>query len=305
VTAATWSSSDPAIVSVSTDDPPILTALQAGTATIAATKSSLSATATLTVVAGATLPLGTTRWSISGAPGFSVGQGIVANRVNLSVPDMFSVESAGTTTIVRGITASGDVLWTQHAPGYPLMGDSFGGLVAGIWASWDPLYQEQYTAYVRFAGPAGSHGWRYDSLGTVSKPAQASDGTIYAVERYPIGVNNPNGVPILETQVLVLDGSNGAVRARYPLARERRGNACYPSGNSQAAPITIGPIVGTDGFGYVLVRAFTNTPLGASCPQDWAKHVGVILLRVSPTGSVSPTALYSQFCNARFGPHHL
>ncbi len=60
--------------------------------------------------------------------------------------------------------------------------------------------------------------------------------------------------------------------------------------------MAIGPIVGTDGFGYVLVRAFTNTPLGASCAQGWAQHVGVTLLRVSPTGSVSPTTVYSQFC---------
>jgi hypothetical protein len=59
--------------------------------------------------------------------------------------------------------------------------------------------------------------------------------------------------------------------------------------------------VDADGFGDVLVRALTNTPLGASCAAGWAQHVGVTLLRVSPTGSVSPTSVYSQSCNTNSG----
>jgi hypothetical protein len=95
--------------------------------------------------------------------------------------------------------------------------------------------------------------------------------------------------------VLVLDGNTGAVRARHTLSRERRDTGCDLNGNRQAAPMTIGPIVGTDGFGYVLVRQWTNS----SC-FDSSQHVGVILLRVSPSGSVSPTTLYSQFCDPAF-----
>lgn len=301
VTAATWSSSDPAIVSVSMDDPPLLTALQAGTVTISAVKNGLGAEALLTVMAGTTLPYGTTRWSISGAPGYSVAKSIVSNRVDLSVPDLFSVEMAGSTMIVRGITASGDVQWVTHAPGEPLMGDSFGGLVAGIGPSWDPLYRDQYTAYARFAGPDGSAAWRYDSVGTISKPAQAPDGTIYAVERYPIGVNNPNGTPITETQLVVLDGANGAIRARYPLARERRSTdfGCSPNSFWDASPATLRPVVGTDGYGYVLVRRWTNVRVGtcSSGTMTTLQDAGVTLLRVSPSGEVSPTSIYSQQCD--------
>jgi hypothetical protein len=300
VAAGTWSSSDPAIVSVSVDDPPVLTALQTGSATITATKSGLTANATVTAVAGTSVSYGVTRWSINGAPGFTVAQSIAANRTDLSVPDLFSIEMAGTTTIVRGITSSGDVLWTQQAPVEPLMGDSFGGLVGGTFAGAGVLgmdmavYGPYYTSYARFAGPDGVAGWRYEPVGYVSTPAQASDGTIYAVERYSIGVNNPNGIPVFEAQVIVLDGSSGAVRARYPLPGERwRSPNC--SGTWQTSAQTLGPVVGIDGYGYLAVRRWTDVN---PCSTDLTQQVGVDLLRISPAGSVTSTSIYSQQCIA-------
>ena len=294
VTGAAWSSSDPAIVSVSIDDPPMLTALQSGSATITATKNNLTATATLSVVAGTSLAYGTTRWGTSGAPGFTVAQSIVANRIDLSVPDLFSVEWAGTSAIVRGVTAAGDVTWVASSPGLPIMADSFGGLVAGTFASYAPGYGgNQFTDFIRFGGPDGTYGWRYESRGTVSRPAQAPDGTIYTVERYEIGVDNPNGLAIVDTQVLVIDGVSGAVRARYPLARERFGSNCGTYGNVEVAPDTLGFVVGIDGYGYLLVRRRTAN----LCAGPISMDVGIDLLRVSPSGAVTTTAIYSEHCD--------
>src|SRR3984885_2188001 len=62
VTGLTWTSSNPQVISLSTDDPPILTALSAGRATIAVGNSS----ADVTVYSGSSLPLGTTIWSNPG-----------------------------------------------------------------------------------------------------------------------------------------------------------------------------------------------------------------------------------------------
>jgi hypothetical protein len=220
---------------------------------------------------------------------------IVANRTDHTVPDLFSIEIAGSSIIVRGVRASGDITWTASASGYPLMGDSFGGLVAGTNRSVD-IYGDHSASFVRFGGPAGSPGWRYDSPGRISTPAQASDGTIYTVERYPIGVNNFDGTPIIETQVVVIDGLTGGVRARYPLARERRGLPCA-FGGWEASPRTLGPIVGTDGYGYLLVRRWTDQRLSAgNCSTQISQDVGVDLLRVSPSGVVTATAIYSQHC---------
>jgi hypothetical protein len=61
VTGLTWASSDPAVVSLSTDDPPVLTALAAGHVTITAG----AASADVTVWAGE-LPVGTVLWSNAG-----------------------------------------------------------------------------------------------------------------------------------------------------------------------------------------------------------------------------------------------
>ena len=61
VTGLTWTTSDPTVVSLSTDDPPLLTALAPGHVTILAG----SASADVTVWAGA-LPVGTAVWSNPG-----------------------------------------------------------------------------------------------------------------------------------------------------------------------------------------------------------------------------------------------
>jgi len=61
-TGLTWTSSDPNVVGLSSDDPPVLSALAAGHATITAG----TASADVTVSAGP-LPMGTVIWSNSGA----------------------------------------------------------------------------------------------------------------------------------------------------------------------------------------------------------------------------------------------
>jgi hypothetical protein len=71
VAGATWQASDPNVALLSTDDPPVVTALAAGSTTITATKNGLSSTATLTVVSGTSLANGTTRWSVDQTPASS------------------------------------------------------------------------------------------------------------------------------------------------------------------------------------------------------------------------------------------
>ena len=91
---ATWQTSDAQIVSLSTDDPPVLTALAAGVATISASKNGFASASQVTVIAGDTLPAGTTRWklpttmstqSMRMAP-------VYTRRVHVNGPDLFTVE---------------------------------------------------------------------------------------------------------------------------------------------------------------------------------------------------------------------
>jgi hypothetical protein len=59
VTGATWASSDTDVVSLSTADPPVLTAVAPGTVTISVG----DASAEVTVYSGPSLPLGTVVWT--------------------------------------------------------------------------------------------------------------------------------------------------------------------------------------------------------------------------------------------------
>jgi hypothetical protein len=301
VEEALWTSSDPAIVSVSTDAPPVLTALSPGTVTITAEKNSLRASASLTVLAGTSLAAGTTRWSSAGAPGQTVSASFPTNRVDLEVPPLFAVESNGTVTQVRAVTNEGQDEWVAAAPGTPIMADSFGGLVAGIDpqpfdSAYGTAFLPRFKGYAQFAGPSSTTPWRFDAIDSVGRPAQAPDGTIYAVERYYTGVNNPNGLAIVDTQVLVIDGATGVVRKRVPLARERQGLSCGATGSWQTVPAIEGPIVGTDGYGYLVVR--TNITIRTGCtPYLVSQDVGLTLLKISPTGSVTPTTIYARHCD--------
>jgi hypothetical protein len=299
VSGATWSSSDPAIVAASSDDPPVFTALQAGTVTVTATKSGLTAQATLTVFAGSSLPYGTTRWSTSGGPGLTVSHTIAANRVDLSVPDLFSIEYVGTTEVVRGITAGGDVLWTQQSPGTPLMGDSFGGLVAGTLSPSRPYSHFPFSAFTRFGGPAEALPWRYNATGELARPAQAPDGTIYALERRVIGIQS-NNVPLSDTKLIVLDGSTGTVRARLPIAPSRKGLTCGVNGTWEEPAKVWGPIVGNDGYGYLLVSTSKHLRSGP-CPHAYSQDRSLAVWRVAPTGVMTSTTLFSQHCEKPAG----
>jgi hypothetical protein len=80
------------------------------------------------------------------------------------------------------------------------------------------------------------------------------------------------------------------------LAREIQGFGCGNDG-WVVVPDTIGPIVGNDGYGYVLVR--NNTGIrsgGCGMSGTVTQDVGVKLLRISPAGALSPTVIYSQHC---------
>jgi hypothetical protein len=120
VTGLTWTSSDSTIVSLSTDNPPVLSALAAGHVTITAG----SATADVTVYATA-LPLGTTIWSNPGN-GSGVSSIVPAVPSATGVADVFAFQNDGT---VQAITSDGTVAWTADVSNAVATPDFQGGLV--------------------------------------------------------------------------------------------------------------------------------------------------------------------------------
>jgi outer membrane protein assembly factor BamB len=279
--------------SLSTDDPPVLSALAAGSTTITATKNGLSTTATLTVVGGTSLPDGTTRWSVAPTPGLEMTSPIYTHVVDETVPDLFTVESnaAGDEFTMRALSATGEQKWTEAAPGLPVMGDGFGGVVAQTLDEDDKPF-----GLARFAGPAEATPWRYEPAAGIGRPAQASDGTIYVVESQ-LGEDN-HGDPIWDSSVVVIDGTTGQLRARVPVPRDFVEEACG-SDRWEMRPIMTTPVVGADGFGYVQVRRRTRvdegTCNGVFIPRAYDHQIQ--LLKMSPAGTVTWMTLY-QFTGA-------
>ena len=168
VTGLAWTSSDTTVVSLSTDDPPILTAVAVGHVTITAG----NASADVTVFAGPTLPIGTVQW---GNPGDGSGvTSIVPAVPSASGVDVFAFEASGN---VAAITTDGTTLWTANvANASQTLPDFQGGLVMVIPVIPTPMLQkldgmtgQPYPAYTfsQFLnGPVAVH----------------TDGTVFAVD---------------------------------------------------------------------------------------------------------------------------
>jgi alpha-tubulin suppressor-like RCC1 family protein len=311
VSGAAWSSSDPEVALLSDGDPPLVTAVGEGVATIRATKAGLSAEATIEVQAGPQLSTGTPRWTIASTPGLTMQMPIFTHRVEPDVPDMFVVESAplGDTASLRAVTADGEVLWMQESPGIPLMGDSFGGVIAGV--ATEHSY-DFFAALVRLGNAGGVRPWRYEPSGSLLRPAQAPDGALYAVEY--VASHDANGEELWDKHAVVIDGTTGRLLGRHVLAREidtftaeldgvvvrEQPRLVCRSTRREAAPSTIGPIVGSDGRGYLLVRRHVKHKFD-TCVEQHSRHrrtidTGVDLVILSPDGPHNVEPVFADNC---------
>jgi len=162
--------------------------------------------------------------------------------------DLFAVDAdpAGGFTVVRGLRNNGGLVWVGTIPGTPLFGDTYGGLLALVGRMGRPS-----SVLGRFDRVDARSGvWRFHANGTIDDVTQSGDGTIYAVEN--LGHRK---------RIVVLDGRDGTVRARLPLA----------------AGAVLGPIGGLE---------------GDSALAQVRDARGLSLVRVTPTAieTVAPLA---------------
>lgn len=316
VAGAAWSTSDQEVIALSESDPPELTAVGVGTATVSATKDGIVATSEVTVATG--MAAGDVRWTLPPLAGASAKRPIFTNRVNASVPDMFAIDVANPVeTTLRALTADGEVLWQQHAPGIPLMGDSFGGVLVG--APYEADYPGSDFRALLHVGGGSVRPWRYESPGMISNPAQSREGLIYAIELIFSGLS-PTGNEIWDKHVTIVDGATGRLIRRTPLAREvnefisawdglvldTTPKTYCKSYRNEAAPTTVGPVVGADGRGYVIVRRYAIQKR-ADCLEPRGRRaertisMGVDLVILSPAAAPEVINLHSTSCEAAMG----
>jgi hypothetical protein len=200
VTGLTWSTSDPTVVSLSTDNPPILTAVAPGHVTITAGTGSADVTVwDPTLLPNGTLPLGTVIWSNPG-DGSGVTSIVPAVPSTGGVADVFAFNSDGT---VSAITSDGTTAWTASATAVstaiPILGFTVPDFLGGL-AVVSCNVQTGDVSIVRLDGSTGQPDINYTSSGCQwgGTTAVDTDGTIIDAESLAatvVGIDPTTGAP--------------------------------------------------------------------------------------------------------------
>ncbi len=214
VKGLTWTSSDPTVVSLSTEDPPMLTALAAGQH-VKITAG--TAVVDVTVSPGA-LPLGTVIWSNPGN-GSGVTKIVPAVPSPSGVADVFAFQGDGT---VQAITSDGTRAWTadvSHAN--QVLPDFQGGLIV--------QKHDDSTGTDTIVKLDGISGQPYPAYTGGGVLGVYTDGTVFLVQR---------------GTVVGIDPTTGTQKFSVPLGAslpdDAWGNITQPR-----------PIVAGDGYAYV------------------------------------------------------
>jgi hypothetical protein len=246
VSGLNWTSSDATVATLSTDDPPIITAIAPGHVTIDAGVAS----AALDVFAGPTLPVGTQIWSNPG-DGSGVIKIVPAVPSSTGVADVFSLQASGN---VQAIKSDGTTAWTSNVGTSSSVTPDFqGGLVVVNSANFpqqfvqklDGITGQPYPAYTA----VGYNGVNYG----LSAPVVHTDGTIFVLDGNSIvGIDPITGNPKFPPIALEQSISSG------------NGN-CGEYGPFQSAgPAIVGtPIIAGDGYAY-FPYWYSQSPLSAN-----------------------------------------
>jgi N-acetylneuraminic acid mutarotase len=270
VTGLTWTSSNPHVISLSTDDPPILTALTTGHATITAGDASADVTV---YPGGSTLPLGTVLWSNPG-DGSGVKSIVPAVPSASGVADVFAMNGD---CKLQAMKSDGTVAWSANIGQGPagcneFLPDFQGGVevigvsnyvdgagvtlvqaqlqkLEGATGSADPAYLAQ-----PFSAPASLNtAWLGSRDFWPDQPESAfpatvvhTNGTIFTALGVNAGNCNDSGIPEANEVVCSpVPGRGPHVAAINPLT----GQATPLSLSGNAFPIDSYPAIISGGFG--------------------------------------------------------
>ena len=260
VTGLTWTSSNPKVVSLSTDDPPILTALTVGHVTITAGSASADVT-----VSFATLAPGTVIWSNPG-DGSGINYIVPAVPSASGIADVFAFNADST---VSAIKSDGTTAWTASLPtgdsvssyGLP---DFQGGLVVVTESNSTDWLHNNFTI-MKLDGLTGQPHPASNFQASNAPVNVHTDATIFAysdgglIDGFDVGRPWP-GSP----SVIGIDPSTGNQKFSVPLRQttftlngtECTGDPCQTTWSPYVelwqgeSAIGLGPIIAGDGYHY-------------------------------------------------------
>jgi hypothetical protein len=314
----TWSSDNAAVASITPDG--TLTANAAGAAIMTAVSGALSATATVDVVAGTSIPPGSVHWSVDPATGYELTDTLVQRspdgtefvRTVSKWDETVGEWGAYTDVALRGLNAAGEETYTIHANleigehVIRAMGDSEGGVIMIIRN--DGTSSAEYTYYQQHGGaplslvridPTTSYrAWR-QPLGLTSQIpigsiAISADGTVY-------GIGGGNGIG--NSEVFGFDVLTGRMKFRssLPLSSVHYRSPECPQLASDGAPLPKVSPLKVDSKGWASFVVTTQVFKGdihvnpgtcvVSGTSDSSRTVKVTLFRISPAGVVQTIGL--------------
>ena len=280
-TDAQWDVSNRFVAMVQrADGDVLLRGLGPGTVTVTAVRGALRAEASFKVLPGRTLPLGTTRWSVSPIPG-TVIEDTIYTHPTQDGPELFTIarHPADGHVVMAALTTAPRVLWIE-SPALRLdetivdvMGEEYGGVLLKVDGNEPPT-----SAIVRVGRPGEGPLWRYESTGRITKGfAQGWDATVFFVE-VP-----PDGFP----QFVGLDGATGSVKFRWAIPRStmaQQRSDCSAR-ESRDIPAQVSGVTVPNGnlaaFTFVTEDEVRHNP-GCSEPARWSRTLH--LARVTADG---------------------
>ena len=294
---ATWGVDNTSIATIDANSSPTLTAVATGTATLTATVGSATAQTQVNVLSGTSLPVGTVLWSAPTPSGYVAAQTLQAVPV-LGSPDLYSVQvNGGGQAGVSALTADGQQVWNSAPPSGSFHGvsDGNGGLLMLLY----PGYPGP-SSIVDLDGQTGATVWRYTSTGTISRAflrsgysdfmhlAVGPDGRVYFEESGTSGLS-----------LVALDGTTGAVKARYPVPYGTDTITSDGSCQQTGAPETLvdhavqltDPVVGPDGT-VLAGQSVLSTTITYGCTVQVSDDQKLSLLKMAPDGSTSTILVY-------------
>lgn len=220
VNDATWLSDNPSVATiVYHEGAAYVQAVTVGQAVVSATVDGLTASMSVNVFSGNSLPVGASQWSVTTPAAMSA---LPAYQVGYGDPEHFVLHWDPLTqrNTLAAIDGSGRVVWREPLAGEITFADPFGGVVTSS-------YDIDSNLILRRIGGTNGAAWEYKTGGPVVHPSnavlnedgivQAPDGTIYHLEFSASPV-----LPDTPIYVVAVDGRSGVVRGRVqlPMARE-------------------------------------------------------------------------------------
>jgi hypothetical protein len=293
VTHLGWTTSDSTIVSLSADDPPLITGVAPGTATVYAGAVAIP----VTVYAGTSLPSGTPIWTLPlpGAGGTSGSVSLIPAVPSDSGVDMFAL----TPGALSAITSDGNVAWTIGVPAAATVISDFSGNALLQVPNSPPTSAQQAVSYnlQRIDPITQQTTTLYTSTNLVTSATPGNGET--TVNGFFTVIPHPSGVLFVQdnTTIYVIDPTTGNQLANVTADESTSVNTEFgsPPQTSTFPTSAFGKmIVAGDGNAYMYYNygTYTWTQTGSDYEDTTSTtSMHFMLLRVSPDGTSGKTDL--------------